>query len=95
MSTEFTCDFCGKNFPADARACVESGIGFFPVLEEGEEWKETQPVALSRDLFNPALLEQIKHDLQINDTQLNQLFETGSLEGLGSIICIECQDKME
>ncbi len=89
-----TCDWCGKTFPADARACVESGIAAFLQPEDGEEWKGEQPSELPPGHFDltDANRAQMKADLEIDDAQLDELLATGKVEGLGAIICVKCQD---
>ena len=44
-----TCDWCRKVFPADARACVETGFDAIHQPEEGEEWKDPEPATLPED----------------------------------------------
>ena len=88
-----TCDWCGKNFPADARACVEAGIDAAHPPEEGEEWKGEDPLRLTPEEFSKEQLDQLKADMQLNDAQLDQLLRTGRVEGLGAIVCLECQDQ--
>lgn len=90
-----TCDWCGKEFPADARACVEAGVETFTEPEEGEEWKGDQPVTIGLDELTPAQREHFKSFLGLNDAQLQQLLETGAMDDLGSIVCLECQDASE
>lgn len=88
-----TCDWCGKQFPADARACLESGISAFHPAEEGDEWKGDEPIELDPSEFSPEQREEIKSGLQINDAQLDELLRTGSIEKMGAIVCLECQEK--
>ena len=86
------CDWCGKEFPADARACVEAGIDGYHEAEEGEEWKGEQPIALSPEQFSPDQRERMKIEMGLDDAQLDELLRTGNIEGLGAIVCLECQD---
>jgi hypothetical protein len=82
-----TCEWCGKDFPADARACVEGGIDAYHPPEDGEEWKGYEPVTLKPEDFSLRELEGIKDQLGINDTQLEELLRTGKVEELGGIVC--------
>ena len=86
------CDWCGKSFPADPRACVESGIEAYHPPEDGEEWKGNDPTQLPPGHFEKAYRERMKSEMEITDEQLDELLATGSVSGLGSIICVECQD---
>jgi hypothetical protein len=86
------CDWCGKEFPADARACVEAGIDAYHPPEDGEEWKGEEAVALAPDQFSQEQREHMKAEMQITDEQLEELLTTGKIEGLGAIVCLECQD---
>lgn len=92
-----TCDWCGKEFPADARACVEGGIEGFPLPEivEGEEWKEREWTPVDPASLTKQQLEQIKTEMGLDDAQLEELLHTGSVKGIGGIICLECQDNAE
>jgi hypothetical protein len=89
-----TCDWCGKEFPADARACVEAGISGGPEVDEGEEWKEGAMPLSSEDL-SPLQRVWMKTELGLDDAQLDTLLRTGKLEGLGAIVCVQCQDDGE
>lgn len=87
-----TCDFCGKIFPADARACVESGWDAVHD-DEGEEWKgECDQPALTPETISAEQREQMKAAMELDDAQLDELLRTGKVEGLGAIVCLECQD---
>lgn len=92
QSEMMVCDWCGKEFPADARACVEGGIEAVYEPEEGEEWRGEQPIALDPVEFTPEQLAGIKKAMEINDQELNQLIRTGKIDGMGAIVCLECQD---
>lgn len=85
------CDWCGKEFPADARACVEIGIDAIEQPMEGEDWKGPEVVVLGS--LPADVRERTKADLGIGDADLDRLLTTGSVEGLGGIVCLECQDQ--
>lgn len=86
------CDWCGKEFPADARACVEAGIDAYHPPEDGEEWKGEEQVALKPEEFSQEQRDHLKAEMQLDDAQLDELLATGKVEGLGAIVCLECQD---
>ena len=86
------CDWCAKEFPADARACVEAGIDAYHPPEDGEEWKGEEPLTLKPDEFSPEQRESMKAQMGLDDAQLDDLLRTGSVEGLGAIVCMECQE---
>lgn len=86
------CDWCGKEFPADARACVEAGIDAYHPPEDGEEWKGEEKLALKPEEFSQEQRDHLKAEMQLDDAQLDELLRTGKVEGLGSIVCMECQD---
>lgn len=85
------CDWCGKEFPADARCCMEGGIHAYHTPQDGEEWKGEEPIELPPGHFEATDMEAIKKEYGLNEEQLNQLLTTGSVEGLGTIVCMECQ----
>lgn len=85
-----TCDWCGKEFPADARACTEVGFSVEHEPEEGEEWKGRCEV--TPEAFTPEQRQQMKRQMDLDDAQLEQLLTTGRVDGLGGIVCLECQD---
>lgn len=88
------CDWCGKEFPADARACVETGFDAVYQPEPGEEWKEPETAMLPPGhQLTPEQRDRLKAEMGLDDTQLDQLLTTGSIAGLGGIVCVECQDK--
>lgn len=88
------CDWCGKEFPADARACVETGFDAVYQPEEGEEWKEPETATLpDGHTLTPEHRERLKAEMELNDEQLDQLLTTWSINGLGGIICVDCQDR--
>jgi len=87
-----TCDWCGKQFPADASACVEAGMSANHPPEDGDEWKGEDVVALKPEEFAPDQWEEMKVQTGLDDDQLKELLETGKVEGLGSIVCLDCQD---
>jgi len=84
-ATTMTCDWCGREFPADARACVEVGFnacgvdGYALSIDPGSVSQEDK--------------DEIKGYLQLDDAQVDQLLSTGSVDGLGGIICAECQEE--
>lgn len=90
-----TCDWCGKDFPADPRACLEAGFeaGFEAELpdDEGEEWKR-EPIEYPIQV-TPGERSEMKLHMGLDDAQLDELLATGKVEGLGSIVCVECQDE--
>ena len=89
-----TCDWCGKVFPADARACVEAGLHTETLPEEGEEWKgPSEPLTMDPAMIPPAQREEMKARMGLTDAELDQLLTTGSVEGLGGIVCVQCQDE--
>ncbi len=85
------CDWCGKEFPDDARACVEAGIGIDNEPEPGEEWKATPVIPQ----ISPEQREQLKKEMELDDAQFDELLANGKIEGLGAIVCLECQDGAE
>jgi len=88
------CDWCGKEFPADARACVETGFHAVYEQEPGEEWKEAETAVLpAGHEFAPAHRERLKAEMGLEDGELDQLLTTGKVEGLGGIVCLQCQDE--
>lgn len=80
------CDWCGKEFPADARACQESGLE--AEFDTSEDWKNDEEGWTP----TPEEWEKMKADLGLDDDQLHTLLSTGKLDGLGSIVCLQCQD---
>jgi hypothetical protein len=91
------CDWCGKEFPADARACVEAGFdaAHLPEDMKGEEWKGEHAVSVDPESIPPEKREEMKKAMGLNDEQLEELLTTGEVGGLGAIVCIECQDSGE
>lgn len=89
------CDCCGKEFPADARACLESGVESSFVPDQGEEWRGDTAPTLTPDQLTSEQSEQIKAEMGLDDAQLEELLRTGRVEGLGSIVCLECQESAE
>lgn len=86
------CEWCGKVFPADAMACAEAGLDACHPPLDGEEWKGDEPVSLPPGHFSSSDRETMKQQMGLDDAQLDQLLETGSVEGFGAIVCVECQD---
>ena len=86
------CEWCGKEFPVEPAAFVESG--FSALIEEGvaaawQAWRgddepETIPLEEREDL---------KAQMDLTDDQLNELLSTGTVEAGASIVCTECQDE--
>lgn len=89
-----TCDWCGKVFPADARACVEAGWDAMHDPEDtaGEEWKGDSHAVLPPGHVAPSSREKMKVEMGLDDGQLDELLRTGKVEGLGAIVCLQCQD---
>lgn len=90
-----TCDWCGKEFPADPRAFVEAGFDAVYENEEGEEWKDPEPATLPPGHVANGDRETMKAKMGIDDAQLDQLLETGEVRDLAAIVCLECQDAAE
>lgn len=91
------CDWCGKEFQADARACVEAGIDCVEPDEEaeaGEEWKnaDAPAVPLDHTEIDQSERERIKAELGISDAEFDKLITTGTVDGLGAIVCLDCQE---
>ena len=76
------CDYCEDEFPADARACCESGIVSDHVISEEERNMGVKE------------REEMKSTLGLTDTELDLLLETGEVSGLGAIVCLQCQAEM-
>ena len=87
------CDWCGKEFPADARACVEAGFDAAYMDDEGEAWKgdTSQPLIPSHVEMGDGDKERLKAEMGLNDVELDELLSTGKVDGLGAIVCLECQ----
>lgn len=95
MTDTMKCDWCGKEFPADARACVEGNIDAYHPPETGEEWKGEEPISIPPGHFGHSDRESMKVQMGLDDRQLDQLLSTGQVTGLGMIICLQCQDEGE
>lgn len=89
------CDWCGKEFPADPRACVESGIDAVEELEEGDEWKGETLRTVDPDEVSEEEKTELRVAMGLSDTELKELLEKGTVAGLGAIVCLECQDEAE
>lgn len=89
MNTTMKCDWCGKEFPADARACVD--VGFDAEWGDTEAWKDEPPPG--HIVVGDGERERLKSEMGLDDKQLDELLLTGTIKGLGAIICIECQDE--
>lgn len=87
-----TCDWCGKEFPADARACVEAGIQAFDLYQDGDEWKGDDAISIDPKTLSQDQIEFLKQSMGLDDAQLHELLTTGKIESLGAIVCLECQD---
>jgi hypothetical protein len=85
-----TCDWCKQDFPADAQACVEAGVTFSREPAEGDEWREEDH--LSPEELSLEHRTRLKAELELDDAQLYELLRTGKVEGLGAIVCLECQN---
>jgi hypothetical protein len=93
MSEEtMKCDWCNKEFPADARACVESWISAYHPPQDGEEWKGEESTNVTPEEIPKEDWERMKQEMELNDDQLKELLTTGTVSGLGAIVCVECQD---
>lgn len=88
------CDWCGKEFPADARACVEAGFDAAWIEDDGEAWKgeDREPLPPGHIEAGDGDRERLKAEMGLNDAELDELLATGKIEGLGAIVCLECQD---
>ena len=86
-----TCDWCGKDFPADPRACLEAGFEAELPDDDGDEWKR-EPIEYPIQV-TPEERSEMKRHMGLNDAQLEELLATGKVEGLGSIVCVECRDE--
>lgn len=85
------CDWCNREFPADARACVEGGISSLHEIPEGDEWKGESYQDHAPELSTQDR-ESVKAEFGLDDAQLEELLTTGSVSGIGVIVCLECQD---
>lgn len=83
-----TCDWCGKEFPSDARACVVTELDLVFVTESGN----LVPAQIDMD---EDALKLLREEMDIDDEDFRLLMETGRVEGVGSIICLECQDETD
>lgn len=90
-----TCDWCGKEFPADARACVEGGVAAVVPAEPGEEWKGETPVTLDPGELTADQRAALKRELGLEDADLDRLLTTGEVDGVGVIVCLPCQAEAE
>ncbi len=97
----FTCDWCGKEFPADPRTMMESGFSaeFEPEDNAAESWKgeapERIPARIKYEDAPPEIITQMKNEMGLNDEQVKELLETGGVTSGASCVCIECQDNAE
>ncbi len=80
----FICDWCGKEFPADARTMVESGIS---AQHLEPDWEELP----SYEEATPELIFALTKELEITEAQAKTLLETGHVGTGASCVCIECQ----
>lgn len=87
------CDWCWKMFPADPNACVETFIEAFQSVDEDDEFVVTQAGPFSRSDFSDEAWEGMKKDMELSDSELSKLLENGEIDGLGGIVCLECQDE--
>ena len=88
-----TCDICGQEFPADSRACVDSGIIVEQIPDAGEEWKG-EFIPIDPATFCPEERKKIMAAMELDDAEFDELLLTGKIAGLGAIICLECQDEL-
>ena len=95
---DFTCDWCGKVFPADPRTMVESGFsaGHEAEHDPADNWKGGTPqfekLSLEITEISPDTLESMKREMGLNDDELAELLRTGSVKNGASCVCLECQD---
>ncbi len=68
------CDWCGNEFPTDARACVEAGI---------------EVCAVPENSLNNA--EAV--DVEVSESESEELEATGECAGMGAIVCLRCQEE--
>lgn len=90
-SSTMTCDICGKEFPADTRACLDTGIIVEQVPDDGEDWKG-EFIPIDPATFCPEERARIMAEMEIEDGEFDELLLTGKIGGLGAIICLECQE---
>lgn len=95
---DFTCDWCGKVFPADPRAMVESGFSaaYEDEPDAADKWKgeapERSPATIKLEDASPEMIAKMKAEMGLNDAEVKELLETGSIENGASCVCLECQD---
>jgi len=87
------CDICGREFPADSHACVDSGIVVEQTPDDGEEWKG-EFIPIDPATFCPDERKRIMASMELDDAEFDELLLTGKIGGLGAIICLECQDEL-
>ncbi len=93
MTTELMrCDWCGSDFPADPRCCLEGGVEIDHDIEEGDEWKGG-PELPSANSFTRQDREDLKRAFGIDDRQVEELITRGKVEGVGVIVCLRCQEE--
>lgn len=86
-SPKMTCDWCKKEFDADPRACVEAGVSAEPAFDSSESWKHQD------DKPSDDQIAKLKSEFGLTDDEVEDLLEDGEVDGLGAIICLDCQDK--
>lgn len=90
MSAIFTCDECGKDFPADPETMVEEGVSAHHDIVPGEEWKHDGHTPE----LSPEDREKVKGELGVSDEELDRIL-SGEMVTIGGIcICKPCQDQM-
>jgi hypothetical protein len=96
----FTCDWCGKEFPADPDTMTESGFSAVHADDEdpAEAWKgepdhEHEPLTMKFEDAPAEMIEHMKSQMGLSDAECKELIETGHVEAGASCVCIECQDK--
>lgn len=88
------CDWCGKMVEAVPAVFCETGFDAVYQPEEGEEWKEPEIATLPEGhSLTPEHRERLKAEMQLDDAQLDQLLTTGTVDGLGGVVCLQCQDE--
>ena len=96
----FTCDWCGKEFPADARTMVETGLALaVDGVEPDEAWKgedvKRRTTIEDYNDLTPDERQMLMDDMELTEEELKNLFEKGEALNGVSCVCIQCQDESE
>lgn len=87
------CDWCGVDFPANPNAFSESGISMFEQPDDAEAWKGEQLESPVRGVvLSDSDKAALKGELGLDDEQLRELLETGSVNTGFSCVCPKCMD---